>query len=676
MKNKILLNKFLLIVGFGIIVLLLTIISIKQNLSSKIGIEQFLIKVEGPANDITKIGFFSPTGGIIDIDEVSPNVYGFLLGNKKAIKEIVVDAQNVENFVFSYNTDGVLKKWEKFESQQLQYGLNSVAITTQHKSLFSYYTNTLNWKGDIFLIGLAFFNSCFIVLVLSIFILKIGKIKILLSVLIKSISSIKSYFWYALPVIILGIYLNQKNSSYYVLTFRHKDELSIIELFLEELPKFWNGFYGSMYNLLQLLFSIPGLVFDDFKMIAIGQRMISVTFASVLVITCTRYFKSLFTGKSTFFYFLLLISVPAFWINLNVARPDMPMTAAVLLSFIFILKDSNKLSTYYYLSLAMFCFAMAIKVHTAMYIPVFVLYLLLNFRVLNWKIVLNSGILFTIGILILNFEYLSIASLYELYHQWNYQMKGNSEGYGLMTNHITINQKLNVMRNLYFPKIILGLILVAHFYVLYLWWRDNKHKSILAITTGNLIVIIYHLIFVNKDWQNYYLPFMVIGLFIFFYALGHLIRYQSILIIVLLALFTYQAFTYQSTYKKINVDYYMPDKYVYDLQMETGNYVANYLSKVESQKTLKILYSNLLAIDKEKIKSIHQVELIPIKPLERDLKLLQKDYYYKDLDFILVAKYKSEPNKVLFEIVEDMMKSNNATIIFENDLAKFYKMPK
>jgi hypothetical protein len=675
MKSWMLKNKWFFILGLVIVSGIIVVFSIKQSLISKIGLDYFALRIDNYGKDVLNIKFLSPTNGIIDINKLAPDVYGFLLENKKAINEIIIQSDNVNQYTLTYSKDPTLKNWSTFETHQLNYNSGTVKISSKKTSLFSYYHNTLNWKGDYFIIVLALFNTFFIIAIIAVLVLFYKKIWPLLWHLKSTFKRMHSSLWYAIPVLLVGVYLNLQNNSYLILTFRHKDELGIIELLLENLPEFWNGFYGSVYNSLQLLFSLPGLMFDNFKLIAFGQRLISVLFASIFVVATSNYLKILFPKKGIIFYVLLLLSIPAFWINLNVARPDWPMTACIALSFIFLLNDKNELKTNYYLSLGLFCFATAIKVHSLMYIPVFAVYLLLNFKVITWRKISVSLLLFFIGALIFNFEYLSITKLYELYNLWDYQMKGNSNGYGLSTDHITKTQKLSTIKYLYFPKLLTLLILIAHFILFYFCYKNKKNKAILAIAISNLIVIIYHLEFVNKDWQNYYLPFMIIGTFIFVYVVYYVVESKKILTLFFTLLLVYQVFSHYSVYQRIIKDYYIPDKDLFELQMQTSNYISDYLAKIPT-KRLKILHSNLTAIDKEKIRLHHEVKFIPIYPKKRDVNLLQKEYYYESVNYVMVAKYDSQSTAaVLFKAVEKMMITKNAILIYENELVKFYEIP-
>jgi len=483
-----------------------------------------------------------------------------------------------------------------------------------------------------------------------------------------------------LVVLSFGFLLNIQNSTYLEMSFRHPDEVVIINPIFFNPLHFWNGVYDSQYNLLQILFSLPGLVISDYQWVAVGNRMISTVFAGLSVVYvykiiglfCKHYLQNILL-------IVMLLTIPGFWINLNIARPDWVMTGALIVSFYFLIKDHNNLKINFWLSIVFFAFACAIKFHSIQYLPVFAVFWLINFgHKKKWRLLLNMLVLFTVSFFVLNFEYLSLNNLKRFVSAVIWQLEGNATGYGSSKFiQIPLSNKIHTLKIIYAHILLLTVILMSHFYLIFTGFKNLKYRSLCALAIGNILVIVYNLFLVNKNWYNYYLTFLVIGFVLLFITILLLFNKRNKMIVVLSLMFiSLQIYSYNKTYFDIKNDYLMSKigEEEYQIQIEAWDQIAVIL-KENPKKEISVLKSMYIAFDYLDIKNSKNISTVDIGAKNLDL-IYNKDVnYLTSFDIIIVRKYpESHINYILTENIESVLNQQNSEILFDNELTRVYKI--
>jgi hypothetical protein len=218
---------------------------------------------------------------------------------------------------------------------------------------------------------------------------------------------------------------------------------------------------------------------------------------------------------------ILLITSPAFWFNAIVFHPDWPYVFFITYTLYFLFKDENSLGRNYYLSIIDFSIAFSLKIQAIIYLPILFLYVIpvVNFSLkCKFKIFIFSLIIIFISRILTNPYLLHPEGLEEFIQGFKADMLSNKTNHG--GADVTFLDKIKMLHNWYFNIVllILSLIILINRLYQYLFKKDYTLINQLSITI--LVNLAYLLFFVNKAWQNYYLPcFTLIIILLHFFIL-------------------------------------------------------------------------------------------------------------------------------------------------------------
>lgn len=432
------------------------------------------------------------------------------------------------------------------------------------------------------------------------------------------LDTLRSAGWLWLPpliVLIIGFCLNVRNSDVLTVSMRHSDELPITLSVSQSGLRFWHGLYQTTYNLLQLVFQFPGMLAGSVQASVVGCRMLAATAAASSLLAIQQVGRSRGTQLTALLWSLLVMSVPAFWINLNIARPDWPMTCMLVFAAAFFLRidmvvDAREQRGL--LSAGIVCWAAAIgcKEHALMYAPLPALYCGLRCLSESPLVELRSLLIFcVVSVAVCCFEVLSCGSLLLTTESFMFQMQGNWQGYG--QTPAPLQQRFAAIVDHYAPWPVLAIIAAFHLLAVLGWLRNRAHSGLAAVATWNLVVAGYSLLLVNKAWQAYYLSFFTVGVLVALQQLRLLapgLRRESFLVtVVVVCMLVWRG----SELAKVQADWWMPPATDVEHQNELWQALRKVIDRID-QDRISVCCSSLLAIGSDESFGRKRVEFTTI----------------------------------------------------------------
>ncbi len=327
-----------------------------------------------------------------------------------------------------------------------------------------------------------------------------------------------------ITIFIIFLLLNYRNLNLGFLTMYSLDEFA----FYGSLNRMYEGFvnlnikglfsygfysYGFLYFLTKLIIALPFFYNDSPELVIYSTRMLSALFACgslyLIISTISKTNKTI-----QYLLVFIIISMPGFWKNALWNHPDWMMTFFVLASIFYLSKANDLFSTKYWLSILMFSIAVSIKVQALMFIPILFGYILNNYfkRINNIpqiiKISTITGALIFIIFILSNPYILHPDGLEAFLTSFKANMKSNATNHG-SGEFVTFQQKLSeIIFTFYFNALTCIALFLASLYSLYKKRLDLNLYNIL--TYSSILSLTYLFLFVNKNWQHYYLPIMLI----------------------------------------------------------------------------------------------------------------------------------------------------------------------
>lgn len=292
----------------------------------------------------------------------------------------------------------------------------------------------------------------------------------------------------------------------------HGSLLRIKEGMLNLNPRLFYGTgffnYGHLFFLLNFILTFPFLISENFEMVVIIPRIFSSISAVFSLIFINKIIKTKENDLISFFSVLLLILLPAFWLNSIVFHPDWPYTLFIILSVYYLKLDNNQLGKNFNLSIVFFSISFCLKLQAIIFVPIIILYAL---RVSENHItrvrVLIKLFLFLIVARIVTNPYLLHPEGFESFIEgFVADMNSNKTNHGL-GNTVDFYDKIMLINNYYINSIILFITLSFYLFRGYFFKSSKLNFSIFSTVILNLL---YLLIFVNKAWQHYYLTLFVL----------------------------------------------------------------------------------------------------------------------------------------------------------------------
>lgn len=386
----------------------ITPIAVRGLLRSTACIEPVLLQAQGV--NAADVKLISPLGSPIDILEAEPGV--FTPWTLSAVGGVSIEGQHGESSTVkiilgdsAVRVDGVIISSGQEEE--------ALAPLRRGSRLSGYFNGAINYRGD-FWVGCWGVTNGLLIGLLTFFV--IYNWSLLVSVLRECFTVVLSpvTLLTALPLVIVLGMLGTRNSDSLALSYRYVDEWIILEGILNW-RQFWSALYGSLYNSVLLLASLPGLIADDLQLVVIGQRLVSAA-AAAWSVALVVFMASGFMKRPLYLLAALpLLGMPGFWTEASIIRPDWPMTFLGLLTFALLLRDQGQYGMSFLAAVAAFSAALAIKLHALMLSPALIIYVGLSYREPGLvSRILRMGLVFACVYPLLDFELLLLGNSIDL----------------------------------------------------------------------------------------------------------------------------------------------------------------------------------------------------------------------------------------------------------------------
>ena len=341
----------------------------------------------------------------------------------------------------------------------------------------------------------------------------------------------KNYQILILLSFVLGVFviLNLQNTSLTYLSIHQIDEWA----FFGSLNKMYIGFtdidirqyfshgflsYGHIFWAINFLVALPAFLLEEFELVIFTSRMISALFA-ILSLFIIYKLSTKYSGKAVALLVSLLgLTFPGFWLNGTWIHPDWMMIFFLLLSIYFLDKDRFTYSKYFNYAIIAYAVAVATKVQAISMLPIMIFYIML-FRAKRYeyiKEIIKNGLkvlIVTIFVFIaLNPYLIHPSGLAAWISGFEANMLSNTTNHGTGVN-LTFSDRLETLFVNYIEETLFYIASIVILVILMLNMRQNKLFILLYITL--FIQLLYLVVFVNKDWQHYYLIFAVLFVILF-----------------------------------------------------------------------------------------------------------------------------------------------------------------
>lgn len=324
-------------------------------------------------------------------------------------------------------------------------------------------------------------------------------------------------FGILLSVFLIQILISIKNLDLNYLWFINIDEWafhgSMLRIFQGvssfDLRIFYGtGFfnYGHLYFLINSFFSYPFYLINNNEGLVLVPRLLSSVSSIITIFYIYKIFKH--EGEKYLFPLILILSFPSFWINSTIFHPDWPYTCCVIISIYYLSKDNWRFGSNFKISCFFFAVSFSLKIQSITFIPIYLFYILFS---KNTAIeILKHGLFIFITIvglrIITNPYLLHPEGLNAFVEGFLSDMNSNRTNHGT-GNIISIFEKIKMINKYYLSYFSLSLI--SFFLVLYSLKKKPKKITLIILLTF-IINIVYLFIFVNKDWQHYYLTSFIL----------------------------------------------------------------------------------------------------------------------------------------------------------------------
>jgi|GEM_PF-2790342 len=327
--------------------------------------------------------------------------------------------------------------------------------------------------------------------------------------------------------------------------------------------------YGFGYFLLNLLITLPAFILKNYAWTIFLPRLVS-SISAILVLVFLYKLSQRFVGnKESFFLVILAILMPGFWINATYFHPDWLMTLMLVISLFFTERDNWLYGKNYWWAVGFFALTVSIKYQALTFLPLLVIYIFYSeLACLNFNKFLNNLVLLlkSLGLVILIF----LLSNPYLLHPLGWcafkdslfsNLASNATNHGAVQTVSLIAKISNPLNFYYLTVIPLVVFFLAVLYYLFIFFKKRGQSFTGLVAWVFLINLFYLLFFVNKAWNQYYLPVFCFGLIIFIIFLSEIKnsqwRYLAWIFLLVWQLF----FSYKNIITAVSVshDYFNPD---------------------------------------------------------------------------------------------------------------------
>ncbi len=303
---------------------------------------------------------------------------------------------------------------------------------------------------------------------------------------------------------------------------------------------FGTGFfnYGYLYFFFNYALSSIFFFLNTIEFTILVPRLISTVSAIISLVFLYKIFINNQPKKNAPLVLLLIISMPAFWINAIIFHPDWLFVCMLIISIYYLNLDDFKISKNYWIAIIFFSIAFSIKIQVIIFFPILLIYQIiankLNF-IKGIKIILFSFFIIFVFRLITNPYLLHPEGFNAFIIGFKADMVSNKTNHG-QGGTISIFNKIEMIHNNYFNFIIIFIACITSLYSVLNLFKSNNQKLTSILALNFLLALIYLLFFVNKSWQHYYLGVILLAIinlenFIFSYLKQYYTLLFSLLIL-------------------------------------------------------------------------------------------------------------------------------------------------
>jgi hypothetical protein len=231
-----------------------------------------------------------------------------------------------------------------------------------------------------------------------------------------------------------------------------------------------------------------------------------------LIIFIYKFTRLYLNKKRSLLIIMLSITIPAFWLNASLIRPDWLMTLFLIITIYNLALDNNKFSLNFWKAVLFLSLAIATKTQAIQFFPLLLTYIFfqnyftsspVNIKQ-NLLLLLKTLFLMTIALLILkpNIFTIGIKALNLGMFQVHYTYFLIHHGF----KDILIRLFAGIVSKYYLATSLYLLLLVTQTYIFFKTLKTKKNYLFFTISTSLLLNFSYLLFFTDKGGQHYYLP--------------------------------------------------------------------------------------------------------------------------------------------------------------------------
>ena len=417
--------------------------------------------------------------------------------------------------------------------------------------------------------------------------------------------------------------------------------------------------YGFSFFALNLFAISPFIAMENWEMTIYIPRLIVSLFAISSIYLIFKIAKDYLDNISSILISLIAISMPGFWINSFMLRPNWMMTFFIILTIYYLSKDAWKNENNFWWGSVAFGLAIATKIQAITFIPLIFLYIFydnlqnkINFNFfLKLKLFIKT-LLLSFSVFVLTNPYIIHPVGFKAFtNSFLDALASNTTNHGSVISYSITEKINNAINPFYFDKYIFIIFILISLFLSLKILKKNDSKNIFYIVAFYFFInICYMLIFVNKDWQQYYLPLLITAPLLLIPLIK---KYEKIKFYILIGLLMIQVITYFPMYKIIFLkDYGVPKKVIgknitkKELMKDISNSLINDL-KNHITKDTNILIENGIPFDFLSLGlSYHNIQII-YGPLQKSMfdseaylksSKLKNLKNFKEIEFIILSK--------------------------------------
>ena len=276
------------------------------------------------------------------------------------------------------------------------------------------------------------------------------------------------------------------------------------------------GFYSYGYSwfLMNSLFSFPFLGETGNANAIVIPRVLTSLFLILSLLVVGKIISG-FKKKydiSTIFALFFILSMPGIWLNAVWFHPDYAMSFFILLSLLFISKAGIRFNKYYWIGIILLGIAISIKIQAVTFGAVMLLFYVKSYFGKMPIGLLTTNGLKTVFIILLIFIFNNPYILHPSgFNAWYFSLQQNmlsnvtNHGHGTLSYFNRLDEA--VFQN-FFPPVTYALVFALSLYYTF-FNKENLLLSYVSIyITSNFT---YLLFFVNKGFDNYYIPLVLLS---------------------------------------------------------------------------------------------------------------------------------------------------------------------